>query len=150
MLVTSKDDKWVLGPRGYGLYALNSTNSVSKEQKVVALFRNKEGEYKTEMNDVYSMALDQNGELWVGTSGGVAVFGNPEEIWKSGIMYATRPSLKLPDGYFHPLLEKEAVTAIAVDGANRKWFGTKSSGVFLISADGQTELQHFNTGNSHY
>ena len=144
VVITSKDDKWVLGPRGYGLYALNSTNNVSKEQKVVALF----GEYKTDMNDLYSMALDQNGELWVGTSAGVAVFSNPEKIWKDEIMYATRPSLNLHDTYFHPLLEKETVTAIAIDGANRKWFGTKSSGVFLISADGETELQHFNAENS--
>jgi len=148
VLVTSKDDKWVLGPRGYGLYALNSANSISKEQKVIAYFRNKEGEYKTEMNDLYSMALDKNGELWVGTSGGVAVYSSPEKIWKDEFMYATRPGLKNPDGYFHPLLEKETITAIAVDGANRKWFGTKSSGVFLISADGETELEHFNSENS--
>jgi hypothetical protein len=63
-------------------------------------------------------------------------------------MYATRPGLNQHDTYFHPLLEKETITAIAVDGANRKWFGTKSSGVYLISADGETELEHFNTENS--
>ena len=145
VVVTKKDDKWILVQRGYGLYALNSTNSVSKEQKVVALFKN---EYKTEMNELYSMALDQNGELWVGTSGGVAVFSNPEKIWKDEFMYATRPGLNQHDTYFHPLLEKETITAIAVDGANRKWFGTKTSGVFLISADGETELEHFTSENS--
>ncbi|MBV5335284.1 MAG: hypothetical protein JZU49_05715, partial [Sulfuricurvum sp.] len=148
VVVTAKDDKWLLVPRGYGLYALNSTNSVSKMQKVVALFKNLEGEYKTEMNDLYSMALDQNGELWVGTSAGVAVFSNPEKIWKDEVMYATRPGLNLKDGKFHPLLETEAITAIAIDGANRKWFGTKTSGVFLISADGETELEHFTSENS--
>jgi len=145
IVVTQNDDKWILGPRGYGLYALNSTNSVSKMQKVVALFKD---EYKTEMNELYSMALDQNGELWVGTSGGVAVFSNPEKIWKDEIMYATRPGLNQHDTFFHPLLEKETITAIAIDGANRKWFGTKSSGVFLISADGETELNHFTSDNS--
>jgi ligand-binding sensor domain-containing protein len=148
VVVTSKDDKWVLAPRGNGLYALNSTNSVAKEQKVVAYFKNQEGEYKTEMNDLYSMALDQNGELWVGTSAGVAVFSNPEKIWKDEVMYATRPGLNQHDSYFHPLLEKETITAIAIDGANRKWFGTKSSGVYLISADGETELEHFTSENS--
>jgi len=148
VVVTAKDDKWVLVPRGYGLYALNSTNNISKEQKVVAYFKNSEGEYKTEMNDLYSMVLDLNGELWVGTSGGVAVYSNPEKIWKDEFMYASRPSLNLKDGKFHPLLEKETITAIAVDGANRKWFGTKSEGVYLISADGETELEHFNKENS--
>jgi len=145
VVVTKNDDKWILVPRGYGLYALNSTNSVSKVQKVVALFKN---EYKTEMNELYSMALDQNGELWVGTSGGVAVFSNPEKIWKDEVMYASRPGLNQHDTYFHPLLEKETITAIAIDGANRKWFGTKTSGVFLISADGETELEHFTSENS--
>jgi hypothetical protein len=148
VLVTSKDDKWLLAPRGNGLYALNSANSMAKEQKVVAYFRNRDGEFITEMNDLYSMVLDQDGELWVGTSGGVAVYSNPEKIWKDEFMYASRPGLNLNDEKFHPLLEKETITAIAVDGANRKWFGTKSSGVYLISADGETELKHFNTENS--
>ncbi len=144
VVVTESDDKWIMVCRGYGLYALNSDNSVSKAQKVVALF----GEYKTEMNELYSMALDQNGELWVGTSGGVAVYSNPEKIWKDEVMYATRPGLNQHDNNFHPLLEKESITAIAVDGANRKWFGTKSSGVFLVSADGETEIEHFTSENS--
>ena len=45
-------------------------------------------------------------------------------------------------------MKKESITAIAIDGANRKWFGTKASGVFLISENGETELQHFNSENS--
>jgi hypothetical protein len=100
------------------------------------------------MTDVLSIAEDHNGELWIGTSTGVGVFNYPQNVWEDQMMYATRPSLNLPDGFFHPLLEKEAVTAIAIDGANRKWFGTKNSGVFLISEDGETEIEHFNTENS--
>ena len=42
----------------------------------------------------------------------------------------------------------EVITAIAVDGANRKWFGTKASGVYLISDDGEQEIKHFTTANS--
>jgi ligand-binding sensor domain-containing protein len=146
--VTQNDDKWILVPRGYGLYALNSTNSVSKTQKVIARFVNTEGEYFTEMNELYSMAEDQNGELWVGTSAGVAIFSTPKNIWKDDVMYATRPGLNEHDGLFHPLLESETITAIAIDGANRKWIGTKSSGVFLISEDGDAELKHFTSENS--
>lgn len=148
VLVTRKDDKWVLAPRGNGLYALNSTNSVAKAQQVIARFANSDGEYFTNMNDLYSMAEDQNGELWVGTSAGVAVFSNPEKVWKDATMYAARPALDIKDGKFHPLLETEVITAIAVDGANRKWFGTKSSGVFLTSENGDTELKHFTSENS--
>lgn len=46
------------------------------------------------------------------------------------------------------MLESESVTAIAVDGANRKWLGTDRAGVFLMSADGTEEIHHFTEDNS--
>ena len=46
------------------------------------------------------------------------------------------------------LLGTETVTSIEVDGANRKWLGTKNGGVFLVSDDGQTQIHSFNTDNS--
>lgn len=147
VVVTRNDDKWIHIYRN-GLYVLNSTNDQSKVQPVVARFVNSEGEFFTEMNEVYSMVEDRNGEIWVGTAGGVAVYSNPQSIWSEDFLYATRPSLDLPDQIFHPLLEKETVTAIAVDGANRKWFGTKGSGVYLISENGDIEIKHFNSENS--
>jgi hypothetical protein len=147
VVVTKIDDKWIHVYRN-GLYVLNSTNDQAKAQPVVARFVNSEGEFFTEMNDVYSMVEDRDGEIWVGTSGGVAVFSNPQSIWTEDVMYATRPSLDEHDQIFHPLLEKETVTAIAVDGANRKWFGTKNSGVYLISENGENEIKHFTSQNS--
>lgn len=148
VVVTQDDDKWIVVPRGHGLYVLNSANDQSKEQKVVARFVNSEGEFFTEMNDIYALVEDLKGEIWVGTSGGIAVYSNPKKIWTESTMYASRPGLDLGDNFFHPLLEKETVSSIAVDGANRKWIGTKASGVFLISEDGETEIEHFNTENS--
>lgn len=46
------------------------------------------------------------------------------------------------------LLAGLEITAIAVDGGGRKWFGTKGNGVYLISADNMMQLQHFITTNS--
>jgi hypothetical protein len=46
------------------------------------------------------------------------------------------------------LLGTETVTAIAIDGAGRKWFGTKSSGVYLLSADNTKVISHYNAANS--
>lgn len=45
------------------------------------------------------------------------------------------------------LLENEAITSIAVDGANRKWMGTRN-GAWLFSADGTEQIHYFNEENS--
>jgi hypothetical protein len=100
------------------------------------------------MNDIYSIAEDNDGVIWIGTSKGVAVYTNPARIWDSETFLATQPSLDLNDGLYHPLLENETVTAIAVDGANRKWLGTKNSGVYLVNESGTAELLHFTTNDS--
>ena len=46
------------------------------------------------------------------------------------------------------LLENENIVSIVVDGANRKWLGTESNGVYLVSADGLEEIHHFTSENS--
>lgn len=45
------------------------------------------------------------------------------------------------------LLSNVETRCIAVDGGNRKWIAT-SSGVFLISDDCNTQIEHFTTDNS--
>ena len=35
-----------------------------------------------------------------------------------------------------------------VDGANRKWVGTNSGGLYLLSANGQQQLEHFTAAES--
>ena len=46
------------------------------------------------------------------------------------------------------LLFQQFITSIAVDGANNKWIGTATSGVFQFSSDGQQTLQRFTIDNS--
>jgi hypothetical protein len=45
-------------------------------------------------------------------------------------------------------MENEKVTAIAVDGANRKWIGSEGGGLYLFSEDGTKQILHFTTDNS--
>ncbi len=148
VMVTGDQDKWIIIPRGRDMYVVNEDGSKTKYLQVTSYFSNGEQEILNRMNDVYSMAQDLNGEIWVGTSVGVAVYSNPSKIWKNDALYAYQPSLELGDGLYHPLLETETVTAIVVDGANRKWLGTKGSGVYLVSEEGDTEIQHFTSENS--
>ncbi|MGE5424754.1 MAG: two-component regulator propeller domain-containing protein [Syntrophothermus sp.] len=96
---------------------------------------------------VTSMVVDKTGQVWVGTEKGIDVFYTPEDI------LTTSPSdaqqiLVQQGTHTQYLMESESVTALAVDGANRKWIGTERGGVFLQSADGTKEIYHFTEENS--
>lgn len=100
------------------------------------------------VNNIYALAADLNDAVWLGTDEGVIVYG------MTGDPFASAPQgqrIKIPTeipGYAAYLLQYEDVTAIAVDGGNRKWFGTRSAGAFLQSDDGAVQLHAFNAQNS--
>lgn len=148
VIVTRNNDKWIVVPRGNDAYVVDKNGERKKRLLVTSYFNNGQNEIFNRMNDIYSIAEDNEGAIWIGTSKGVAVYSNPSRIWDTENFYAIQPSLDLNDGLYHPLLETETVTAMAVDGANRKWLGTKNSGIYLVSPDGQEEVIHFNTTNS--
>jgi streptogramin lyase len=148
VLVNRYDDKWMIIMSGHDMYVVNKTGEKKKRLLVTSYFNNGENEIYNRMNEVYSIAEDNDGAIWLGTQKGVAVYSSPSRIWETDNFYAMQPSLDLNDGLYHPLLENETVTAIAVDGANRKWLGTKNSGVYLVSESGTEEILHFTTNDS--
>ncbi|WP_162427807.1 type IX secretion system anionic LPS delivery protein PorZ [Pontibacter pudoricolor] len=91
---------------------------------------------------VYSLAKDANGDIWVGTSKGVAVFYNPFSVFESWPYDAHLPIIDR-----RPLLDGQHVLSIAIDGANRKWMGT-DNGLWLFGPDGDELVHHFTTTNS--
>jgi hypothetical protein len=99
---------------------------------------------------VFSLAVDKDGEIWVGTDEGLAVFYSPENVFTNYNFDAQRILIPRNDGtgLADILLEFEVITAIAVDGANNKWVGTENSGVYMFSPDGLSEIHHFTIDNS--
>lgn len=150
VLVTSNDQVWIIVPREktYGLYVMSVDGTQKKHLNVMSYFSNGEEEVFVNMNNVYDIVEDSEGNIWVGTSKGVAVYNDPEEVFNKEPYYATRPSVDRNDGIYHPLLETENVTSISVDGGNLKWCGTRSSGLYLVSADGTKEIKNYTIDNS--
>lgn len=98
---------------------------------------------------IYSIAQDKNGVIWVGTNVGPFLFSNQSKVFDpdytcSRVKIPRNDSTNLADY----LLVGESIQAIAIDGANRKWLGTKSSGAYLMSENGQQTIQHFTVSNS--
>jgi ligand-binding sensor domain-containing protein len=94
----------------------------------------------------HSIAEDKDGNIWVGTNQGIGIFYCPGSVLTNYGCDADQIKVER-DGYVGYLFGTESVRAIAVDAANRKWIGT-TNGVWLISADGKTELLKFNVDNS--
>ncbi len=97
--------------------------------------------------EIYSIACDHDNEIWFGTDRGVGVIYSPENVF-NGNNYDAQQILVSQDGHTQILLETEIITAITIDGANRKWIGTQNAGAYLLSSDGQEQIYHFEETNS--
>ena len=95
---------------------------------------------------VRSLAVDQSGAVWVGTSDGVAVYFSPSLIF-SDFNFDAQPIVLTDNNFTGLLLEGQEVNNIAVDGANRKWFAT-NSGVWVTNGRGDEVQLRFTTENS--
>ena len=92
---------------------------------------------------VYDMVFDKTGALWLGTGAGLAVIFNPQDVVDDLPFDA---SLPIFEG--RPLLENDIVTAIALDGGDRKWIGTRKTGIWLFDKDVNTLIARFDEANS--
>jgi hypothetical protein len=151
ILVSSSGHKWVIVPRGNGLFAMDDNMTIDETSDDIYKKVSVVDKYgKVITNNVYSFAEDHNGNLWLGTNQGVLVMYSPYRLFTEGTVYAQEILIPRNDGsgYADPLLGAQVVTSIEVDGANRKWLGTSGGGAYLVSDDGQEEIRHFNTTNS--
>lgn len=153
ILVTSKGHKWVNVPRGTpGLLVFDDngtpTDNTDDKSNFFTLLRNARGE-ALNVSAFYCMAEDLNGEVWLGTDHGPVICSSPEAAIKDSQKFfgsvIVRPNDDGSNGVF---LDSEQIKAIAVDGGNRKWLGTGSSGIFLVNPTGTETIQHFTTENS--
>lgn len=152
LLIDNYDQKWII-KRNDGLIIVFTNNGSIDDigDDDVKVLHSASGQGNIPGNKVYSFAADLDGEVWVGTDKGIAVFYSPESIFVSGANYdAQRILVPRNDGsgLADYLLETELINTIAVDGANRKWVGTERAGIFLFSEDGLEEIHHFTTENS--
>lgn len=88
---------------------------------------------------------DLNGDMWVGTDKGPVIFRSGTSVFQD-ISQGRRLKV-VQNGIVDFLLATQDVRAIEVDGANRKWIGTRN-GIFVMSAGGDEEVAYFNTENS--
>lgn len=124
-------------------YDMENDNIISYET-----FVNQDGASFSVNDGVRCVVEDLENNMWIGTSAGLLILER-NEINNNG---STFTQVKVPrnDGtsYADYLLAGIDVLCIAIDGGNRKWIGTKSNGVYLISSDNISQIHHFTIDNS--
>ena len=124
-------------------YDMENDNIIAYET-----FVNQDGASFSVNDGVRCVVEDLENNMWIGTSAGLLILER-NEINNNG---STFTQVKVPrnDGtsYADYLLAGIDVLCIAIDGGNRKWIGTKSNGVYLISSDNISQIHHFTIDNS--
>jgi hypothetical protein len=146
IIIDDLNQKWILAPKGNGLICFSHGQAISNPgDDQWKWYRSGQGNGNLPDNNVLSIAKDKNGFIWLGTNKGIAVIRCPQDVFTTGCE-AFLPVVQ-QDNFAGYLFGDEEVKAIAVDGADRKWIGTKN-GLWLISADGEKIISRFTESNS--
>lgn len=138
---------WIVSPNGNGLFCYNHGPSIDNTgDDNWKYYRSGKGAGNLPDNNVLCIEKDRNGFIWVGTKRGIGIIQCPQEVFSATGCEAVLPVVQ-QDNFAGYLFAAEEVQAIATDGADRKWIGTKT-GAWLISADGDKTIYRFTEDNS--
>ncbi len=148
LLITQSGNKWIALPRDNAILVFddNNTPTVGGDDRAIIL-SSEEGAGNIPGIVGITMELDLDGQVWIGTTDGVAVFYNPDNVFEDGKRDAQRVLLEGGENV-EILLAGTTIKDIEVDGANRKWIATEGAGVYLLSEDGKEEILHYTEDNS--
>ena len=136
--------KWIVNRQSGGVTVFDEGDPNNSSDDRSILLTNSNTDMTT--NDVRTIEVDLDGDVWVGTAEGPVVFECGASIF-DGTCKGSRRKVD-QDGIIYYLLSSEVITTIAVDGANRKWFGTSNNGIYVQSPGGETQIYNFNKSNS--
>ncbi len=133
--IDHKNNLWFTLRGRPGLYVYNPEKQGRKWRSLGA----NQGAGNLPNSTVRSIEVDLNGNIWIGTDRGIAIFRAENDVFTEDV------TVPYYDGL--PLLMDKVVNDIDVDGANRKWVAT-NDGIWLFNEDASEALEYFSAGNS--
>lgn len=149
LIIDKNGQKWMTSPAngGIGIMVFKELNGIDGNTSRTRSLTTGARTGDLPSNTVNVLLLDDDGEIWVGTEEGLAIFYRPEVVFEGGLD-ADAQQIIIDDGKdVGYLLGTEVINDMALDGANRKWVAT-NTGVWLIEDDGSKVLKHFTVKNS--
>ena len=147
LIIDQENKKWGIIVNG-GIFVYTDNNTISNfSDDSYKILNTNIGNGNLPSQNVLAISEDLDGEIWIGTDKGVAVFYYPELVF-SGYNFDAQQILIQEGDYGQYLLSTEKINCITIDGANRKWIGTEAAGLYLLSKDGIEQIHHFTKTNS--
>ena len=155
ILIDSRGWLWVTSLQGgdnAGIFCAKTNNTpFDTKDDQTALWKHKFTNQDGIQYTIYNVGCikeDAAGKIWVGTDNGLFVIDNPKKFFDNGIFTQIKVPRNDGTNLADYLLSGAYITAIETDGADRKWIGTKTNGIYLISSDGLEMIHHFTTDDS--
>jgi streptogramin lyase len=145
--IDSNGNLWFVNNNWY-ISSLYRYNIDTKKILSFTEFKNQDGLSIENINYVSCTVEDKDGNIWVGTQQGPLLLEKGQVEASSPVFTQVKVPRNDGTNYADYLMTGIGITAICIDGGGRKWFGTDNNGVYLISEDNLTQIQHFTTDNS--
>lgn len=147
LITDDLDQIWAISPKGNGLFCFNPGTDIDNlADDRWKYYRQGNGNGNLPSSNVFSIVKDKDGAIWVGTDRGIGIIRCPELAFSAAGCEAIQPIVQ-QDQFAGLLFRDEVVQCMTVDGANRKWVGTRN-GLWLLSSNGEKVVYRFTAENS--
>lgn len=137
MVIDQNGTKWVASSLSGGLLYYNEKNTLTDYSDDICGRIDKDNYPNLLSNLQTSLAIDKQGQLWIGTPSGLASIFNP-----SAVLINQKPFVRTIRQ-----LNQQTINCIYVDAVDNKWLAT-NQGLWVLSPDGSEIISVFNKKNS--
>jgi len=137
LAIDQNGTKWIASTSSGGLLYYNENKTLADKTDDICGKINKDNYPNILSNIQTSLAVDKQGQLWIGTPNGLSSIFNP-----NAVLFNQQPFVRSIRQ-----LNQQTINSIYVDPVDNKWLAT-NQGLWLLNSDGSEIINVFNKKNS--
>ena len=137
LAIDQNGTKWIASTLSGGLLYYNENRTLNDKTDDICGKIDKDNYPNLLSNIQTSLAVDKQGQLWIGTPSGLASIFNP-----NAVLFNQKPFVRAIRQ-----LNQQTINCIYVDPVDNKWLAT-NQGLWVLNPDGSEILNVFNKKNS--